>query len=149
MTVARDGVARDRTGARHSPVRGRWIARTIACRKGRVPQPASSALLRGQERERGGNIRLADYGLAVGKAADLVVLHAVEPEMAIAEIVPVLYAFKCGRMTVCRERKAQSATMTFNVPLNALCPHTHVAPTGTEVLSTIMADTPSIGSCCD
>jgi len=48
-------------------------------------------------------IRLADYGLAVGKAADLVVLDAVEPEMAIAEIVPVLYAFKRGRMTVSRE----------------------------------------------
>ena len=28
-------------------------------------------------------IRLADYGLAVGKAADLVVLDAVEPEMAL------------------------------------------------------------------
>src|SRR5262249_41904417 len=39
-------------------------------------------------------IRLANYGLAVGKAADLVVLDAVEPEIAIAEIVPVLYAFK-------------------------------------------------------
>jgi cytosine/creatinine deaminase len=48
-------------------------------------------------------IRLADYGLAVGKAADLVVLDAIEPEMAIAEIVPVLYAFKRGRMTVSRE----------------------------------------------
>jgi cytosine deaminase len=48
-------------------------------------------------------IRLADYGLAVGKAADLVVLDAVESEMAIAEIVPVLYAFKRGRMTVSRE----------------------------------------------
>jgi cytosine/creatinine deaminase len=48
-------------------------------------------------------IRLADYALAVGKAADLVVLDAIEPEMAIAEIVPVLYAFKRGRMTVSRE----------------------------------------------
>ena len=48
-------------------------------------------------------IRLADYGLAVGKPADLVVLDAIEPEMAIAEIVPVLYAFKRGRMTVSRE----------------------------------------------
>ena len=47
-------------------------------------------------------LRLADYGLSVGNAADFVVLDAVEPEMAVAEIVPVLYAFKHGRMTVWR-----------------------------------------------
>ncbi|HMA73991.1 MAG TPA: amidohydrolase family protein [Xanthobacteraceae bacterium] len=47
-------------------------------------------------------LRLADYGLSVGKAADFVVLDAVEPAMAVAEIVPVLYAFKHGRMTVWR-----------------------------------------------
>jgi cytosine/creatinine deaminase len=47
-------------------------------------------------------MRLADYGLAVGNAADFVVLDALEPEMAVAEIVPVLYAFKRGRMTVLR-----------------------------------------------
>ena len=48
-------------------------------------------------------MRLGDYGLAVGKAADFVVLDATEPELAIAEVVPVLYAFKRGRMTVSRE----------------------------------------------
>jgi cytosine deaminase len=48
-------------------------------------------------------MRLVDYGLAVGKAADLVVLDATEPELAIAEVVPVLYAFERGRMTVSRE----------------------------------------------
>jgi cytosine deaminase len=48
-------------------------------------------------------MRLDDYGLEVGKAADFVVLDAVEPEMAVAEIVPVLYAFKRGRMTVARK----------------------------------------------
>ncbi len=48
-------------------------------------------------------MRLADYGLAVGKAADFVVLNDVAPETAVAEIVPVLYAFKRGRMTVSRE----------------------------------------------
>jgi cytosine/creatinine deaminase len=48
-------------------------------------------------------MRLVDYGLAVGKEADLVVLDATEPELAIAEVVPVLYAFKRGRMTVSRE----------------------------------------------
>jgi cytosine/creatinine deaminase len=47
-------------------------------------------------------LRLADYGLEVGRAADFVVVDAVEPEMAVAEIVPVLYAFKRGRMTVAR-----------------------------------------------
>jgi hypothetical protein len=31
------------------------------------------------------------------------VLDALKPEMAIAEIVPVLYVFKRGRMTVSRE----------------------------------------------
>jgi cytosine/creatinine deaminase len=48
-------------------------------------------------------MRLADYGLAVGKAADFVVLDAADSAMAIAEIVPVLYAFKRGRMTVSRD----------------------------------------------
>jgi cytosine/creatinine deaminase len=47
-------------------------------------------------------MRLSDYGLSVGKAADLVVLDATETDMAIAEIVPVLHAFKRGRMTVSR-----------------------------------------------
>jgi cytosine deaminase len=48
-------------------------------------------------------MRLKDYGVAVGKSADLVVLDAVEPEMAVAEVAPVLYAFKAGRMTVSRK----------------------------------------------
>jgi cytosine/creatinine deaminase len=48
-------------------------------------------------------MRLPDYGLAVGNAADFVVLDAREPEMAVAEVVPVLYAFKRGRMTMSRQ----------------------------------------------
>jgi cytosine/creatinine deaminase len=48
-------------------------------------------------------MRLADYGLAVGKSADLVVLDSESPEMAIAELTPVLYAFKRGRKTVSRQ----------------------------------------------
>src|SRR5215471_955623 len=48
-------------------------------------------------------LRLVDYGLAVGKAADFVVLDAIEPELAVAEVVPVLYAFKRGCMTVSRQ----------------------------------------------
>jgi cytosine/creatinine deaminase len=47
-------------------------------------------------------MRVRDYGLEAGKAADFVILDAVEPPMAIAEVVSVLYAFKRGRMTVTR-----------------------------------------------
>lgn len=47
-------------------------------------------------------LNLKDYGLAVGNAADLVVLDAETPEQAIAEVAPVLYAFKRGRQTVSR-----------------------------------------------
>jgi cytosine/creatinine deaminase len=47
-------------------------------------------------------MRLKDYGLAVGNSADLVVLDATEPEMAVAELAPVLYAFKRGRKTFTR-----------------------------------------------
>src|SRR5437588_591545 len=36
-------------------------------------------------------MRLNDYGVGVGNSADLVVLDATEPEMAVAELVPVLY----------------------------------------------------------
>jgi len=48
-------------------------------------------------------MRLTQYGIAVGNPADLVVLDATEPEMAVAELNAVLYAFKRGRMTVSRE----------------------------------------------
>jgi cytosine deaminase len=48
-------------------------------------------------------MRISDYGLEVGKSADFVVLDASEPALAVAEVAPVLYAFKRGRMTVSRE----------------------------------------------
>ena len=48
-------------------------------------------------------MRLAEYGLAVGKSADLIVLDSQSPEMAVAELSPVLYAFKRGRKTVSRQ----------------------------------------------
>lgn len=48
-------------------------------------------------------MRLADYGLAIGKSADLVVLDCASAEMAVAELTPVLYAFKRGRKTVSRQ----------------------------------------------
>jgi cytosine/creatinine deaminase len=47
-------------------------------------------------------MRLPDYGMAAGKSADLVVLDSTNPEMAVAELTPVLYAFKRGRKTVSR-----------------------------------------------
>lgn len=47
-------------------------------------------------------MNIDDYGLEVGKPADLVVLDAPRPEAAVAEISPVLYGFKRGRRTVTR-----------------------------------------------
>ena len=47
-------------------------------------------------------MNLADYGIAVGAPADLIVLDATTPEAAVAELAPVLHAFKRGRPTVTR-----------------------------------------------
>lgn len=47
-------------------------------------------------------MNLKDYGLEVGKSADLVVIDATSAEQAVAELSPVLYAFKRGRKTVTR-----------------------------------------------
>jgi cytosine/creatinine deaminase len=49
-------------------------------------------------------MNLKDYGLTPGCSADLVVLDAVTAEEAVAELAPVLYVFKRGRMTVSRAR---------------------------------------------
>jgi len=48
-------------------------------------------------------MNLGDYGLDVGKTADLAVLDCDSPEAAVAELAPVLYAFKDGRRTLTRE----------------------------------------------
>ena len=48
-------------------------------------------------------MRINDYGLEVGKSADLVVLDSTSSELAVAELTPVLYAFKRGRKTVSRQ----------------------------------------------
>jgi cytosine deaminase len=48
-------------------------------------------------------LNLKDYGVAVGNWADMVVLDAVSPEQAVAELAPVLYAFKRGRKTLTRK----------------------------------------------
>lgn len=47
-------------------------------------------------------MNLDDYGVKVGKSADFVVLDCETPESAVAELAPVLYAYKRGRRTVTR-----------------------------------------------
>ncbi len=47
-------------------------------------------------------MRLDDYGLEVGKAADLVVLDCADRATAVAELVPPLWGFKRGRRTFTR-----------------------------------------------
>ena len=47
-------------------------------------------------------LNLRDYGLAIGKPADIVVIDAASPEQAIAEIRPPLAVYKRGRRTVAR-----------------------------------------------
>jgi cytosine deaminase len=49
-------------------------------------------------------MNLRDYGLAVGNPADLVIIDAPTPAMAVATVAPVLAAFKHGRQTVSRPR---------------------------------------------
>jgi cytosine/creatinine deaminase len=48
-------------------------------------------------------LRLADYGLEVGKPADIVVIDAASAEQAVAEIRPPLAVWKRGRRTVTRQ----------------------------------------------
>jgi cytosine/creatinine deaminase len=48
-------------------------------------------------------LRLDDYGVAVGKAADLVVLDCADPHTAVAELAQPLFGFKRGRRTFSRE----------------------------------------------
>ena len=45
-------------------------------------------------------LNLADYGFAVGRPADIVIVNAASPEQAIAEIAQPLAVFKHGRQTV-------------------------------------------------
>ncbi|HTZ37054.1 MAG TPA: amidohydrolase family protein [Stellaceae bacterium] len=47
-------------------------------------------------------LKLEDYGLAVGRPADIVVIDATSPEQAVAEIRPPLAVWKRGRRTVTR-----------------------------------------------
>ncbi len=47
-------------------------------------------------------MNLTDYGIRVGNPADIVVLDAMTPEQAVAEITPPLAVFKHGRRTLTR-----------------------------------------------
>lgn len=47
-------------------------------------------------------LRLKDYGLAVGKAADILVFNCERPEAAVAELVAPMHGFKRGRQTFTR-----------------------------------------------
>jgi cytosine deaminase len=49
-------------------------------------------------------MNLTDYGIRIGNPADVVVLDAVTPEQAVAEICPAIAVFKRGRRTVTRQR---------------------------------------------
>jgi len=48
-------------------------------------------------------MNLADYGIAVGNPADIVIMDATSPAQAVAEITHPLAVFKRGRRTVTRE----------------------------------------------
>lgn len=47
-------------------------------------------------------LNLKDYGIEVGKTADLVVVDNTDPAMAVAELSQPMFAFKAGRPTVTR-----------------------------------------------
>ena len=65
---------------------------------------------------------LNDYGIAVGAPADLVVLDAPDPVIALRTVAPVLAAYKRGRRTVTREpvrlhRPSRGTTSAHHAPL--------------------------------
>jgi cytosine deaminase len=49
-------------------------------------------------------MNIKDYGLAVGKPADVVIIDAATPAEAVATVAPVLCVFKRGRQSVVRPR---------------------------------------------
>jgi cytosine deaminase len=49
-------------------------------------------------------MNLSDYGLNVGNPADVVIIDAPTPAIAVATIAPLLAAFKRGGQTVDRPR---------------------------------------------
>ena len=72
-------------------------------------------------------------GLAAGKSADLVVLDATSPGTAVAEWRPVLYAFKRGRKTVSRHRRAMLRPQSIpTIPRRVLPPQSRRTPGAAE-----------------
>jgi cytosine deaminase len=70
-----------------------------------VGQPERMAELFGMISRRSAQLmNISNYGLKVGNPADLVIIDAPTPAMAVATIAPVLAAFKRGRQTVSRPR---------------------------------------------
>jgi cytosine deaminase len=70
-----------------------------------VGEPERIGALFGMLTERSAKLmNLRDYGIAVGNPADVVVIDAASPRMAVAEIAQPLAAFKGGRLTVTRPR---------------------------------------------
>jgi cytosine/creatinine deaminase len=68
-----------------------------------IAQPAQLREIFAMLTERSARLlNLGDYGLAIGKAADIVIIDAETPEQAIAEIRQPLAVFKRGRRTVVR-----------------------------------------------
>ncbi|WP_454917924.1 amidohydrolase family protein [Xanthobacter sediminis] len=49
-------------------------------------------------------LNLSGYGIAPGHTADFVIIDSASPRAAVAELPPVLAAFKAGRRTLTRER---------------------------------------------
>jgi cytosine deaminase len=69
-----------------------------------ISQPAQLREIFAMLTERSARLlNLADYGIAVGNPADIVVIDAESPEQAVAEIRQPLAVFKRGRQTVKRE----------------------------------------------
>ena len=67
-------------------------------------------------------MNLKNYGLdASACSADLVVLDATSPEEAVAELAPVLYAFKRGRKTVSRDAGATAPATLKNLCFAVKC----------------------------
>jgi cytosine deaminase len=70
-----------------------------------VGQPERLAELFAMITERSARLmNLSDYGLAIGRPADVAIIDARTPAEAIATVAPVLAVFKRGRQTVSRPR---------------------------------------------
>src|SRR5690242_20989852 len=64
-------------------------------------------------------MNLKDYGIAVGKPADLVVLDIKDSRFAVAELPDILMGFKAGRQTF--ERRSEEHTSELQSHVNLVC----------------------------